>query len=96
MVTKLYVAQGQIAKVHAPLYAYQVDGEGQASASESQTKTGEPTPAELPVELSADLSKTDSSQAEASIHASTQAPGSCYGWLTWQSPGKPCRKAFST
>ncbi|MCE7520471.1 2-oxo acid dehydrogenase subunit E2 [Vreelandella titanicae] len=26
VVTKLYVAQGQIAKVHAPLYAYQVDG----------------------------------------------------------------------
>ncbi|QGQ70673.1 hypothetical protein FDY98_12955 [Halomonas sp. PA16-9] len=26
VVTKLYVAQGQIAKVHAPLYAYQVMG----------------------------------------------------------------------
>ncbi|RBI65978.1 dihydrolipoyllysine-residue acetyltransferase [Vreelandella sulfidaeris] len=89
VVTKLYVAQGQIAKVHAPLYAYQVDGEGQASASESQTKTGEPTPAELPVELSADLSKTDSSQAEASIHASTQAPGAATGGLLGKVPASP-------
>lgn len=31
VVTKLYVDQGQIAKVHAPLYAYQVEGETASS-----------------------------------------------------------------
>ncbi|MYL24113.1 dihydrolipoyllysine-residue acetyltransferase [Halomonas alkaliantarctica] len=31
VVTKLYVPQGQIAKVHAPLYAYQAQGEAAAS-----------------------------------------------------------------
>ncbi|MGY4876609.1 2-oxo acid dehydrogenase subunit E2 [Vreelandella aquamarina] len=30
VVTKLYVPQGQIAKVHAPLYAYRVEGESDA------------------------------------------------------------------
>jgi len=33
VVTKLYVAQGQIAKVHAPLYAYQAEGDVQAEPS---------------------------------------------------------------
>tara|TARA_R110000824_G_scaffold313803_1_gene500640 strand:- start:75458 stop:76726 length:1269 start_codon:yes stop_codon:yes gene_type:complete len=33
VVTKLYVAQGQIAKVHAPLYAYQAEGEVQVEPS---------------------------------------------------------------
>ncbi|WP_339935830.1 2-oxo acid dehydrogenase subunit E2 [Vreelandella glaciei] len=53
VVTKLYVAQGQIAKVHAPLYAYQVDGasnnmseaepETAQSASSDKPKTPEPS-----------------------------------------------------
>ncbi|MCH4812793.1 2-oxo acid dehydrogenase subunit E2 [Vreelandella neptunia] len=37
VVTKLYVAQGQIAKVHAPLYAYQVDGDSQAESETPQS-----------------------------------------------------------
>ena len=36
VVTKLYVAQGQIAKVHAPLYAYQAEGEVQAKPSKPE------------------------------------------------------------
>ncbi|WP_336273813.1 2-oxo acid dehydrogenase subunit E2 [Vreelandella indica] len=53
VVTKLYVAQGQIAKVHAPLYAYQVDGasnsmseaepEAAQSASSDKPKMPEPS-----------------------------------------------------
>ena len=40
VVTKLYVDQGQIAKVHAPLYAYQADGEdaGEAKASNDSSE----------------------------------------------------------
>lgn len=36
VVTKLYVAQGQIAKVHAPLYAYQVEGAGNTTSEAEQ------------------------------------------------------------
>jgi 2-oxoisovalerate dehydrogenase E2 component (dihydrolipoyl transacylase) len=36
VVTKLYVAQGQIAKVHAPLYAYQAEGGVQAEPSKPE------------------------------------------------------------
>lgn len=36
VVTKLYVAQGQIAKVHAPLYAYQAEGDVQAEPSKPE------------------------------------------------------------
>ncbi|MGM0857260.1 MAG: 2-oxo acid dehydrogenase subunit E2 [Pseudomonadota bacterium] len=35
VVTKLYVEQGQIAKVHAPLYAYQAEGEATSEAGET-------------------------------------------------------------
>jgi 2-oxoisovalerate dehydrogenase E2 component (dihydrolipoyl transacylase) len=40
VVTKLYVDQGQIAKVHAPLYAYRADGEdaGEAKASNDSSE----------------------------------------------------------
>ena len=61
VVTKLYVAQGQIAKVHAPLYAYQVDGEGRA---DDVSQVGETPSAadEMPVELPTSSSKTNSSK----------------------------------
>lgn len=48
IVTKLYVAQGHIAKVHAPLYAYQVDGESQAGDEDAQTAP--PSADEKPIE----------------------------------------------
>ena len=35
VVTKLYVEQGQIAKVHAPLYAYQAEGEATSESGET-------------------------------------------------------------
>ncbi|MGO1888073.1 MAG: biotin/lipoyl-containing protein, partial [Halomonas sp.] len=41
VVTKLYVAQGQIAKVHAPLYAYQVDGNSETE-TESKLDVAQP------------------------------------------------------
>jgi len=85
VVTKLYVAQGQIAKVHAPLYAYQVDGEGQANTSESHTEAGQTTPAEQPVELPAGLSEIDLSRTE----ASSQAPGTATGSLHHKVPASP-------
>ena len=46
VVTKLYVAQGQIAKVHAPLYAYQAEGEAPSEACmvEDDSDTSQPTP----------------------------------------------------
>lgn len=55
VVTKLYVAQGQIAKVHAPLYAYQVDGasnsmseaEPEAAQSVSSDKPNTPEPSTI-------------------------------------------------
>lgn len=64
VVTKLYVAQGQIAKVHAPLYAYQVEGGSEAS---EQTQTGETASAadEMPVELPTSSSKASTIEAGA-------------------------------
>lgn len=53
VVTKLYVAQGQIAKVHAPLYAYQSEGE-----------PGTSQPQEVEPSTTSDLSQAQS-QAQA-------------------------------
>ncbi|QNI03098.1 2-oxo acid dehydrogenase subunit E2 [Halomonas sp. SH5A2] len=55
VVTKLYVDQGQIAKVHAPLYAYQADGEdaGEAKAlsdSSEESSSSQPPAAEKQAE----------------------------------------------
>nr|WP_298057911.1 2-oxo acid dehydrogenase subunit E2 [uncultured Halomonas sp.] len=49
VVTKLYVPQGHIAKVHAPLYAYQVDGESQAGDKDDQTAAAPPSADEKPI-----------------------------------------------
>lgn len=38
VVTKLYVAQGQIAKVHAPLYAYQGESEGEPTTQPQEAQ----------------------------------------------------------
>jgi 2-oxoisovalerate dehydrogenase E2 component (dihydrolipoyl transacylase) len=66
VVTKLYVAQGKIAKVHAPLYAYRVDGESQAEPVAAQ-----PTANERPEEQLAGSSTTGSAKAESTMAAST-------------------------
>jgi 2-oxoisovalerate dehydrogenase E2 component (dihydrolipoyl transacylase) len=47
IVTKLYVAQGQIAKVHAPLYAYQVDGASN-NMSEAEPETAQSVSSDKP------------------------------------------------
>ncbi|SDN12734.1 2-oxo acid dehydrogenase subunit E2 [Vreelandella arcis] len=39
VVTKLYVDQGQIAKVHAPLYAYQAEGESKPASDQNDTES---------------------------------------------------------
>lgn len=36
VITKLYVAQGKIAKVHAPLYAYQAENDTQEAGATEQ------------------------------------------------------------
>ncbi|CAO1664652.1 MULTISPECIES: 2-oxo acid dehydrogenase subunit E2 [Halomonadaceae] len=60
VVTKLYVAQGQIAKVHAPLYAYQAEGEVQAEPSKPEV-----TPDALP---STPITSTDAATDRAAAH----------------------------
>ncbi|MEL7897417.1 2-oxo acid dehydrogenase subunit E2 [Vreelandella neptunia] len=67
IVTKLYVAQGQIAKVHAPLYAYQVDG-----ASNNMSE------AEPEVAQSASRDKPVAQTTEPSTATSTPAAGRLY------------------
>ncbi|MDN3562238.1 2-oxo acid dehydrogenase subunit E2 [Vreelandella neptunia] len=67
IVTKLYVAQGQIAKVHAPLYAYQVDG-----ASNNMSE------AEPEVAQSASRDKPVAQTTEPSTAASSPAAGRLY------------------
>lgn len=61
VVTKLYVAQGQIAKVHAPLYAYQAEGEVQGEPSKP-----EGTPDASP---STPTTTTDKATGTAAAHA---------------------------
>ncbi|NYT74914.1 2-oxo acid dehydrogenase subunit E2 [Halomonas sp. QX-2] len=68
VVTKLYVAQGQIAKVHAPLYAYQVDG---ASNNNSE--------AELDGAQSAASEKPMAQTTEPSNPTGIPAAGRLYG-----------------
>ncbi|RUR29618.1 2-oxo acid dehydrogenase subunit E2 [Vreelandella nanhaiensis] len=51
VITQLYVAQGQIAKVHAPLYAYQAQGEEGAPVTQEKPETSPVREAETPVEL---------------------------------------------
>ncbi|WP_235042363.1 2-oxo acid dehydrogenase subunit E2 [Vreelandella profundi] len=51
VVTKLYVPQGQIAKVHAPLYAYQTDAEHAPGDAEASSVADQSGADEMPVEL---------------------------------------------
>ncbi|EHJ91831.1 2-oxo acid dehydrogenase subunit E2 [Vreelandella boliviensis] len=60
VVTKLYVAQGQIAKVHAPLYAYRVEGD---TETEIQSETTQPITTEKPKEHTAGASMASDSLA---------------------------------
>ena len=67
VVTRLYVPQGQIAKVHAPLYAYRAEGESdaehasEAPAESQSTDACDDTnpPAEMPAAKTSDPSQTE-------------------------------------
>ncbi|TVU87223.1 2-oxo acid dehydrogenase subunit E2 [Vreelandella titanicae] len=74
VVTKLYVAQGQIAKVHAPLFAYQVEGENQTSdptsnnKSEAETETAQSAASEKPSERPAEFSTATATPAAGRLY----------------------------
>ncbi|OJA04620.1 2-oxo acid dehydrogenase subunit E2 [Halomonas sp. QHL1] len=74
VVTKLYVAQGQIAKVHAPLYAYQVEGESPAG-DQANNKNSE---AESEAAQSAASERPKAQTAEPSTSKGTPAAGALY------------------
>ncbi|WGI23698.1 2-oxo acid dehydrogenase subunit E2 [Halomonas alkaliantarctica] len=74
VVTKLYVAQGQIAKVHAPLYAYQVDGQSPTGDQTSNNKSE----AESEAAQSTSSDKPMAQTAEPSTAKSTPAAGPLY------------------
>ncbi|MGM0831238.1 MAG: 2-oxo acid dehydrogenase subunit E2 [Pseudomonadota bacterium] len=56
VVTKLYVAQGQIAKVHAPLYAYQAENDTQEAGTSDQANEPQ-TPETVTVDSSPKVSE---------------------------------------
>lgn len=72
VITKLYVAQGQIAKVHEPLYAYQAQGEETAPLIEEEPEASVQE-AETPVELNQTTPVSQPSQAAASAHGKVPA-----------------------
>ncbi|MEL7614785.1 2-oxo acid dehydrogenase subunit E2 [Vreelandella titanicae] len=76
VVTKLYVAQGQIAKVHAPLYAYQVDGDNQAVDQVSQQANKKNSEAES--EAAQSIGSASTQTAEPPTAKGTLAAGPLY------------------
>ncbi|MGE6606546.1 2-oxo acid dehydrogenase subunit E2 [Halomonas sp. NPDC076908] len=88
VVTKLYVAQGQIAKVHAPLYAYQIDGENAAVVDQEHAEAAIATNNEVPVELPTSLSKPDTSAAAPAAPSKGAATGE-YGVGHGKVPASP-------
>ena len=78
IVTKLYVAQGQIAKVHAPLYAYQVDGASN-NMSEAEPEVAQSASRDKPVAQTTEPSTATSAPAAGRLYdkvpARRQAPG---------------------
>jgi len=76
VVTKLYVAQGQIAKVHAPLYAYQVDGDNQAGDQASQQANSKNS--EVESEAAQSTGSESTQTAEPSTAIGTPAAGPIY------------------
>ena len=82
-ITQLYVAQGQIAKVHAPLYAYQAEGEpqGQETTRPEQNAESSDAPAEKPA------TQTPSSSSEKP--APTSAPAAATSAVQSKTPASP-------
>lgn len=79
VVTKLYVAQGQIAKVHAPLFAYQVEGGSQTGDQASQQSNSYQSEAEPEAGQPAASEKQNETAAEAPAAKGTQGGGPLYG-----------------
>ena len=82
-ITQLYVAQGQIAKVHAPLYAYQTEGEpqNQEATRPEQNAESSDTPAEKPA------TQTPTSSSEKLTP--TPAPAAETGTVQGKTPASP-------
>ena len=73
VVTKLYVEQGQIAKVHAPLYAYQAEGEATSESGEtSASQEGGDSQA-------ACASGTEKAAAPSEVSSPAPAPAKVHG-----------------
>lgn len=83
VVTKLYVAQGQIAKVHAPLFAYQVEGgtqtgdqtsqQSNSHQSETEPEAGQPAAPEKPNETAAEAPTAKGTQGAALLYGKVPA-----------------------
>ncbi|GEN27072.1 dihydrolipoamide acetyltransferase component of pyruvate dehydrogenase complex [Halovibrio variabilis] len=78
VVTKLHVVQGQIAKVHAPLFAYQVEGENQTSEPTGNNKS------EADTETAA-----SEKPSERAAEPSTATATSAAGRLSYKVPASP-------
>ncbi len=79
VVTKLYVAQGQIAKVHAPLFAYQVEGGSPAGDQASQHVSSHQSEAEPEAIQPAAREKLNETAAEPPTAKGTPGAGPLYG-----------------
>lgn len=79
VVTKLYVAQGQIAKVHSPLFAYQVDGESQSGDQASQHVGSHQSEAEPEATQAVASEKPNGRAAEPPTAKGTPGAGPIYG-----------------
>jgi 2-oxoisovalerate dehydrogenase E2 component (dihydrolipoyl transacylase) len=79
VVTKLYVVQGQIAKVHAPLFAYQVEGGSQAGDQASQQSNSHQSETEPEAGQPAAPEKLNETAAESAMAKGTQGAAPLYG-----------------
>lgn len=79
VVTKLYVAQGQIAKVHAPLFAYQVEGGSPAGDQASQHVSSHQSEAEPEAIQPAAREKLNETAAEPPTAKGTPGAAPLYG-----------------
>ncbi|MGM0614556.1 MAG: 2-oxo acid dehydrogenase subunit E2 [Pseudomonadota bacterium] len=82
-ITQLYVAQGQIAKVHAPLYAYRAEGEpqDQEATRPEQNAESSDAPAEKPA--------TQAPSSSSEKLTPTPAPGAETGTVQGKTPASP-------
>ncbi|MFP3342856.1 2-oxo acid dehydrogenase subunit E2 [Halomonas sp. SIMBA_159] len=75
-VTKLYVAQGKIAKVHAPLYAYQAAGQTNSDTTATEQAPSVPPSSDAMASDEGSLSLAPKSQAVTAAASSSKVPAS--------------------